>query len=223
MDISSLDYVNFRRIFERGTAEVIEEDDELLFFFDTISETYMLACDDGERAKAVLDKHASRGYEILTTTSKDAVDHMIAKYGFENIEECYQFAYTGEKPELDPRLTFRTADLSDLPVIAESYDMISEDDIAANIERGVVLLAYEGETLVGFIGEHLEGSVGMLFVYPEHRFKGYATALENAVFARMIDQGLIPFGQVISDNEASLSLQKKNGLTMGSRKVYWTW
>ena len=39
MDISSLDYVNFRRIFERGTAEVIEEDDELLYSFDTISET----------------------------------------------------------------------------------------------------------------------------------------------------------------------------------------
>ena len=40
MDISSLDYVNFKRIFERGTAEVIEEDDDLLFFFDKTSETY---------------------------------------------------------------------------------------------------------------------------------------------------------------------------------------
>ena len=223
MDISSLDYVNFRRIFERGTAEVIEEDDELLFFRDSVSEAYMLACDDGERAKAVLDKYMDRGIDLLTTTSKEAAYHTLDKYGFDDIEICYQFAYLGEAPEVDPRFTFRTADLGDLETIAASYDQISVDEIAKDIERGVVLMAYDEDGLAGCIGEHMEGSVGMLFVYPDHRRKGVATALENAKFAEAIKQGLIPFGQVIYDNEASLALQEKRGLTRCGRMVYWTW
>jgi GNAT superfamily N-acetyltransferase len=247
-----LDYVNFRRIFERGTAEVIEEDDELLFFRDSVSEAYMLACDDGERAKAVLDKYMDRGIDLLTTTSKEAAYYTLDKYGFDDIEICYQFAYLGEAPEVDPRFTFRTADLGDLETIAASYDQISVDEIAKDIERGVVLMAYENDSgerggsengnrengssengghdganredgLAGFIGEHMEGSVGMLYVYPDHRRKGVATALENAKFAEAIKQGLIPFGQVIYDNDASLALQEKRGLTRCGRMIYWTW
>ncbi len=223
MDISSIDYVNFQTIIKRGTAEIIEESDDLLFMRDTVSDIYMLACDDGEAAKAVMDRHRDTGFDIITTTNREAAYYTLEQYGFDGVEECYQFAYTGDVPEPDPRLDLRVADLGDLSTLMESYDGIDEDEMTLDINRGLVLMGYHGDELVGFIGEHLEGSQGMLFVYPEHRRKGYASALENAVFARTIEKGLIPFGQVIAGNDASYSLQMKKGLTLGSRMVYWAW
>ena len=85
-------------------------------------------------------------------------------------------------------------------------------------------MAYDQEgNLVGFIGEHLEGSMGMLYIYPEHRRQGYAEALEKIGFAKNLEKGLIPFGQVETDNLPSYELQKKMGLTQADKLVYWTW
>ena len=223
MDISSIDYISFRRVIERGTAEIIEEGKDFLFLYDTVSETYMLACDDAEAGKVLLDKYADRRYELIETTSKEAAEYACDRFGFKNCLECWQFAYLGEAPEMDPRIRIRTADLDDLPVIMKEYHEISDDEMARNIRRGAVMMAYEGDRLVGFMGEHLEGSLGMLFVYPEFRRKGYAAALENAGFARTIEQGYIPFGQVITGNTASYNLQKKQGLTEADKLVYWCW
>lgn len=223
MDISGIDYLGFSRVIDRGSAEIIEETDDMLFLYDEVSGTYMLACDDAEKAVSILEKYEDRGYGLIMTTCKEAAEYAQKKYGFDNCLECYQYAYLGEMPEEDPRLTIRQAELDDLPVIMQSYDQISDEEMARDIERGGVLMAYEGDELVGFIGEHLEGSQGMLYVYPEHRRKGYAAALENAVFARSLKQGLIPFGQVIAGNTASMELQKKNGLTMADKLIYWAW
>ena len=223
MDISSIDYISFRRVIERGTAEIIEEGEDFLFLYDSVSETYMLACDDAEAGKALLDKYEDRGYELIETTCKEAAEYACDRFGFDNCLECWQFAYLGEAPEPEQRLRMRTAELSDLPALTKVYDQISEDEMARDIRLGNVLLAYEGDKLAGFIGEHLEGSIGMLYVFPEFRRKGYAAALENAEFAKMIRQGFIPFGQVITGNTASYNLQKKRGLTEAGKLVYWCW
>lgn len=224
MDLTGkVEYIGFKRIIDRGTADIIEETDDLLFMQDTVSKVYMLACDDGDLAAAVLDRHSDRGYGLLETTCREAVDHMREKYGFDNVEPCHQFAYLGEPPEEDPRVTLRTAEMDDLPTIMEVYREISEEEMSEDIKRGAVFLAYDGDDLVGIIGEHLEGSQGMLYIYPEHRRKGYAQALENAMFARAIRKGEIPFGQVVDGNTASMELQKKNGLTQAEKMIYWTW
>ena len=224
MDLSGkVDYIGFKRIIDRGTADIIEESEDLLFMQDTVSKAYMLVCDDGKLAVEALDRHSDRTFDLLETTSREAAEHMCDKYGFDHIETCYQFAYLGEAPEEDPRVTMRTAEMGDLPTIMEVYHEISGEEMAVNIRRGAVFMAYDGDDLVGIIGEHTEGSQGMLYVYPEHRRKGYAQALEHAMFARAIRKGEIPFGQVIKGNTASMELQKKNGLTQADREIYWTW
>ena len=224
MDLTGkVDYIGFKRIIDRGTADIIEETDDLLFMQDTESKAYMLVCDDSALALAALDRHRDRGYDLLETTCKEAADYMCEKYGFDAIEPCHQFAYLGEIPEEDPRVTLRTAGMDDLPTIMEVYHEISDDEMAVNIRRGAVFMAYDVDDLVGIIGEHTEGSQGMLYIYPEHRRKGYAQALEHAMFAKAIRKGEIPFGQVVDGNTASMELQKKNGLTEADRMIYWTW
>ena len=224
MDLSGIEYLGFKRIMERGTAEIIEQSDDVLFIMDKVSGVNMLACEDDELAKEVIERHAGRGMELITTPSKAAAEYASKRYGYENLLECYQYAYLGEPPETDPRLSLRKAEMSDLAAITEVYDLVSPEETAESIKRGLVMMAYDEEgSLVGFIGEHLEGSLGMLYVFPEHRRKGYGSSLEMASFRWSLDRGLIPFGQVVTDNLPSLELQKKIGLAVAEKPVYWIW
>ena len=224
MDLSGTEYVAIRRIVERGTAEIIEQSEDVLFLMDKVSGVYMIACEDDELTREVMEKHRDRGIRLLTTTSKAAAEYAVEAFGFSGISECYQYAYLGEKPELDPRLSFRMADMSDFDTINEVYHLGGPEETKKAIERGLVMMAFDPEgNLVGFIGEHLEGSLGMLFVYPEYRREGYGRSLEMASFRWSMDRGFTPFGQVYTDNLPSLELQKKIGLAIADKLVYWTW
>ena len=86
-----------------------------------------------------------------------------------------------------------------------------------------MLLGYDGERLIGFMGEHLEGSMGLLYVFPEYRHKGFGAALQRHLMARTMEEGFVPFGQVEKDNLASLRLQEKLGMTQSERLIVWMW
>ena len=63
----------------------------------------------------------------------------------------------------------------------------------------------------------------MLYVFPEHRRKGYASALEKYLIAKAMEKGIVPYGQIEADNRASLLLQKKIGMTQAGKKIVWMW
>ena len=76
-------------------------------------------------------------------------------------------------------------------------------------------------TLAGIIGIHEEGSIGMLYVKPQYRHQKLATALETYAFNRALENGWIPYGQIIAGNEASMRLQESMGLHFSKSSVYW--
>ena len=145
------------------------------------------------------------------------------KYGFSDRLMCYQVAYYGKKPPIDTLLSVRTAEEQDLPVLIENYHMISPEELKTVVARRSVLLGYDHDNLVGFIGEHLEGSMGLLYVFPEYRRRGFGAALQKHYIAKTMEEGFIPFGQVEKQNHASLQLQKKLGMTQSERLITWMW
>ena len=46
-------------------------------------------------------------------------------------------------------------------------------------------------------------------------------ALETYVFNRFIEQGMIPYGQIVVGNEASGRLQEKMGVCFAKEHVFW--
>ena len=86
-----------------------------------------------------------------------------------------------------------------------------------------MLLGYNQDHWIGFIGEHLEGSMGLLYVFPEYRRRGYGAALQRHLISKTLEEGYIPFGQVEKDNHASLRLQKKIGMTQSDNLTVWMW
>ena len=103
------------------------------------------------------------------------------------------------------------------------------DYIIERIEAGAVYGAFFSDntdndtinTLAGIIGIHEEGSIGMLYVKPQYRHQKLATALETYAFNRALENGWIPYGQIIVGNEASMKLQESMGLHFSKSSVYW--
>ena len=223
MIIDGIDYLGIDRVLKRGSGEIIAETDHALLVRDSVSEALMLACEDTADGLALLDRHAGSDCGLLMVSDCALGLTAFDRYGFSEKLECYQVAYYGEKPSADSRITVRTADENDLPTLTETYHLISPEEMEKVVRRKSVLLGYDGDCLVGFIGEHLEGSMGLLYVFPEYRRRGFGSALQMHYIVKTMENGYVPFGQVEKDNRNSLKLQQKIGMTRSDNLIVWMW
>jgi len=223
MDLTGIDFLGIDRVLKRGTGKVIERHDAALLVHDSISGACMLGCEDAALGADILRRKLSGDCRLLMVSDHGLGLKAFAQYGFEGMMECYQTAYYGGMPELTGRLALRDAEEADLPLLTATYNLVSTEELRLIVERGKLTLGYEGDRLAGFMGEHLEGSIGLLYVFPEFRRRGYATELENAVIAKTLREGYIPFGQIEKSNSASMALQRKLGLVISDRLICWMW
>ena len=89
------------------------------------------------------------------------------------------------------------------------------------IELGNMYGAFDCGKIVGFIGMHREGSIGLLYVDEPYRGRGIAEALEAFMVNRMLERGWTPYGHVVCGNKASESLQEKLGFYRAGKTVWW--
>ncbi|MBO4572289.1 MAG: GNAT family N-acetyltransferase [Clostridia bacterium] len=223
MRSDDINYLGIDRVLKRGTGQIIERSDDALLVYDTVSGAFFLDCDDCDTGIAVLNKHEDKGYRLLMTVNEAVAKEAFTRYGFDEMLECYQVAYFNKAPETDDGLTYRIADENDLDALIAVYDRISPKELSEVVKRRNILLAYDGKSFVGFMGEHLEGSMGLLYVFPKYRRKGYGAAVEKKFIAMTIEKGFVPFGQVEKDNEISLRLQEKLGLDKSDKLIFWMW
>ncbi len=223
IDISGIDYLGIGRVLKRGTGSVIADTDNALLIRDNVSGAYFLACADKSAGIALLDSYLPSDCSLLMVSDHSLGQTAFERYGFSEKLECYQVAYYGEKPAVDTGLSVRTADEQDLPTLTDHYQLISPEEFAEAVRRKTIYLGYHKGRLIGFIGEHLEGSMGILYVLPEYRRRGFGTALQTYLIAMTMEKGFIPFGQVEKNNLNSLKLQKKIGMTCSEKLNVWMW
>ena len=223
MDTSGIDCLGLDRVLKRGTGEILFESSGALFIHDSVSGAFMLACEDTEAGMALLDRNGAESFDLLMVSDHALGKAAFERYGFSGKLECYQVAYYGEKPETNTELTVRTARMDDLTILTENYDLLSPEELEMLIKRQSILMGYHDGELVGFIGEHLEGSMGILYVFPEFRRRGFGAALQTHMIAKTMENGYIPFGQVEKDNAASLKMQEKIGMTRSDKLIVWMW
>ena len=210
MDLTTIENLNIDRVIKRGTAQIIERVDDAILLKDTKSKALMLACDEVEKGIEILELNNGEAKPLIMISNAELGRKVAERFGYEGVMECYQMAYLAkEPPAADDVLEYRTATMENYPLISREYGLVSEDELKELIERGNIIMGYENGEAVGFIGEHMEGSIGLLQVLQEHRRKGYGLALEIEMIRRTLEKGYIPFGQVVVDNKASLELHKK--------------
>ena len=200
-----------------------------------------------EDATGLVDKHSSQ--HIPATITEQITNGIVLhqqRYvglfeanGFKETVECRQAVYTNKeklsvsglyRPDGKPMpngLVIRKLDALDIQEAAPMYPGFDDPDyIVDRIEAGAVYGAFlcdntADNALAGIIGIHEEGSIGMLYVKPQYRHQKLATALETYAFNRALENGWIPYGQIIVGNEASMKLQERMGLHFSKSSVYW--
>ena len=205
------------------------------------------ACDLGEDANrpVELQNWDTAEWKLLQEISKDERIECIAIHQREMVPfmekyfhlktdmECIQGAYT-RKEKLPVRglygpdgrgengFSIRTLTEEFIPFVAEHYSEIgSPEYVTERILHGAVYGAFYEEKIVGFIADHEEGSIGMLYVLPEYRKRHVAMALETYCMNLAVERGEIPYGQVVLGNEASIRLQEKMGICFAKGTVVW--
>lgn len=224
MDIKAIENLNIDRVLERGTGKIIEQRPDAILVFDERSKGLMLACDDASVGEAMLERQLTEEHRLLMISNVALGKAMFKKYDFADGLECFQVAYySDDMPEVSGTLDIRLAEEKDVQFLLENYDALSEEEMREEVKLGNILLGYEGNEIAGFVGEHLEGSIGLLHVLPKFRRKGYAIQLENAYIRKNMEAGFVPFGQVEIHNQASHALQEKLGLTRSEGTIIWMW
>lgn len=223
IDFNGIDYLGIDRIVKRGSAEFIAQNDRFVFVRDTVSGVFFLCGEVRDDDFALIDGYIDRERDALMVDSEELFKRVFARYGFEDKLECYQVAYYGDAPKIDTALDIRVAEKSDIPLIVENYHLVGEDEIAKIVGRRALYLGFSGGEPIGFAGEHLEGSMGLLYVFPKFRRRGFGEALEKFCIAKTIENGFLPFGQVEKSNAASLALQKKLGFKISENLIFWMW
>lgn len=220
-------YADILEAFRRGAAEVVYDSDTALLLKHRTYNLYMLAAEEKEarplfdRIEAAASNSLARGYVVARG---EGVAAYAKKLGYESTTALTQVLYEKtEAPGIEKTLVIRMPDDRDFEKVTATYDIVADEELWRDFKSGEFFGGYKDGRMVGYIGLHAEGSMGMLHVFEEYRGNGYAKELYSFLIDWQLKRGRIPYGQVFQDNEASIALQKSFGLTFSKEPVYWLW
>ena len=226
LEQDALNNIDMLEALRRGMAKLLyaEEDGVLL----QVKDTAML-CTTGVETAARLVEHLPEQTAMLVAHEEHEKQLWEQRWSAKNpagslvCNPCRFAVYTGQ--EAFPQMQgFAVQQLGKkyTEAVLKQYHLFHDPEyIAERMEAGVFYGAFLNDELAGFIGEHSEGSIGMLEVYPKFRRRGVASALEAEAIRRAVSDGRTPYGDIILDNTASFAVQRALGLALSAKVHYW--
>jgi len=208
----------------RGSADILAAGPEGVLLYETIGEVHMLAAPGGAEALRLLDMLDSP--VLITVHNEQAAREAARRFGLSINLTVHQAVWMQATP---PTLPEQGLDIRLLDIAwAERVDALYSHDmgldyIEARLERGELWGAFEGDALMGFMGRHAEGSMGMLEVLPPYRRRGVGRALAAFLIGETMKKGLTPFSQFALENHASRQLNTSLGMHICPEIIYWLW
>ncbi len=201
----------------RDICRILYASDKAVLIVADSGWVYMLSCEDRELGLELIKTHQPPWVVLHQMDMREAV----AGLGYRIGDECWQSAYTKSTPMEEAFADIRQLDRSYAKLIDENYDLADEEEITAQLDAGIIFGAFVKGELAGFIGRHEEGSVGLLFVFPEFRRMGIAEALERNYVNRELAEGNVAYGQIFVGNTPSRQLQEKLGMDFSDKFICW--
>lgn len=206
----------------RNTCDILYADSDGVLIHEKNSNSYMLTTESMDLAKKLIENLPKK--DLFVIHQNKMFDLVKDRFGYKNYFECKQSAYLkNTPPKSNDDIEIRLLEDKNKIIVKENYKSMDEgfDYTSFLIDEKRMWGAFDKDTLMGFIGIHSEGSMGLLEVLPEHRNKGVAQALQNYLIDYMLKKEWIPFGQVFIENDKSLNLQYKLGLEISKESIFW--
>ena len=225
----ALSYLNRDPLLHTGMIEALRRDQAELLYVgkdgvllnEKRSGAYMLSVSDADAGSRLIDTVDDAA--LFLTHQKYCLPFLIDKFKYKNILDFLQAVYTSKN-------SLPLSGQFDITVLGEEYvnevlthyrTMDNEEYIRGRIKSREMFGAFSSGVLVGFIGLHDEGSIGLLEVLPEYRRLGVGSLLESYMINNQLKKGWTPFCQVFENNKASISMQLKLGLSFSKEHLYW--
>ena len=223
LEQNKLFFIDMREILRRGSGNLLVSGPDGVLLHDSGSGAYFLSAKTEKALETMLFCLPARP-ELVVGHESWYLERLKAELGFERADFCVQSAWLEENPPelpaFDGELRLLGPEWAETVHRAYSHAFGGVEYIRGAIGRGMLGLFVE-EALAGFVGFHDEGTIGMLEVLPPYRRRGYGGLILRAAVRLAMERGRYPFGQVFSDNAASLALQKKLGMTVSEEQLYW--
>lgn len=229
-------HIDMIELINRGRARIVYHDADEILLRDIVTGIYFhTRMSDVPQMEWKLPQALGKDerIECIVLHQREMVPLMEKHFHLKEDMECLQGAYTrreklpvrglyGPDGRGENGFSIRTLTEEFIPFVAEHYSEIgSPEYVTERILHGAVYGAFYEEKIVGFIADHEEGSIGMLYVLPEYRKRHVAMALETYCMNLAVERGEIPYGQVVLGNEASIRLQEKMGICFAKETIVW--
>jgi len=214
-------HMGMLEVLRRGQAKICYADTDGVLLREDSGGAYMLSASSPQTAERLII--GIRDAEAFLVHQRFSVPLLQQRFHYTKIYDCLQAVYTrASAPSVLDQYDIQTLTLAHEKAVLQYYH--SMDDPAYIRDRIIhqeMFGAFNNGALLGFIGVHAEGSIGLLEVLPKYKRMGVASALESFLIRLHLQKGWTPFCEVLADNTASLSLQRKLGLEISTEHLYW--
>ena len=222
MNLKSNIYTLIRNALSLNSASIIKEDDNYLFVDDKEAAILYIVV---KQINETLNSLITRGITIEPTVSviSEVKLNLTKNSAFKCFRETYQYSYTGKPFVLDLPYQISELTMNDFNYLKSHYYRNGNDEpyLKGCIKRGM-LKAHYGESIIGFVGEHPEHALGLLFVDENYRRQGIGGSLEKAMINKVLEEGRVPIEHVVITNENSKKLQASiPDMNKDDGYVYW--
>ena len=206
---------------KRGTAQILHVCDDGVMLRDRVSDAVMLSVSAYETGAMLLEQIPSA--KLYLVHQGFMLDDLKAKVRLSDAHEDFTAVYLrGEPLPVRSDMSIVPLDVSALDLVQRNYGVkVGADYLRGRLEASALFGAFVEGELVGFGGEHEEGSLGMLVILEPYRRMGYAASLVGFGVNRQLERKLTPFSCIGVDNAASIEMHKKLGFTVSSERVWW--
>lgn len=142
-----------------------------------------------------------------------------SRYRIEHENPCYVYYWDGPPPR-EPRIELRDLGAEHAELVEQHWEFGGHDEdsiayIRWRLESGPAPAVFENDEPVAWCMTHGGGSMGNIFVLPEHRRRGLGLELTYGMIRRVLEGGWLPLCHIKQVNEASISMSEKAGLVCG--------
>lgn len=204
---------------------IIKSNDKGILISDNDNNIAMLSIIDTNVAEEFIN-YIPKEAKMIVAHQKSYISYIKEKFNVVDEMVCYQSVYMKDRPFIieNNEIEIKTLDETYAEYVYNNYsskNAVDVEYIKDRIKTNTMLGAFIDKKLVGFIGTHEEGSIGILEVLPQYRNRGIGVILQKYATNLALSQERIPYGQVKINNENSMKLQKKLGFEISKDTVSW--
>lgn len=215
---AELNHIYLLEPIRRGHAQVLYAQPGNIVAIEQQGGSCLILSDDPQSVQAAVDLSQWHSFAAQGAV----IDWLQAHFGARVDITVFQAAYLEGRPFALDYGAVRPLTMQHADFVFQHYHSADDPAYTARIiQNGQMWGVFEQDQLAGFIGVHPEGSIGLLEILPPYRMRGYGFLLETYAVNYFLARGSIPFCHVVTDNAASLALQKKIGMQLAPKTICW--